>query len=67
MPSLTLREQIINHLKANKIPVVTVAAVLGISRDHLYKMLRGERPIIDSNLNKLNEYLNTNFQEPDKI
>lgn len=62
---MLLHEKFLNHIKINKVSVAKAAVSLNISRDHLYKMLRGERPIIDSNRIKLNAYLNTDFKEPD--
>jgi len=59
---MLLHEKFLNHIKINKVSVAKAAVSLNISRDHLYKMLRGERPIIDSNRIKLNAYLNTTFE-----
>lgn len=64
---MLLHEKFLNHIKINKLSVAKAAFSLNISRDHLYKMLRGERPIIDSNRIKLNAYLNTDFKEPDTL
>lgn len=64
---MKLCEQISKHIKDNKISVYTLADNLAVSPSHLYKMLRGERPIMRSILDKINADLNTNFQEPDKI
>jgi len=63
---MTLNQKFNNYFKTNKVSVFKASVFLDISRDHLYKMLRGERPIIDSTRIKLNAYLGTNFEIEDK-
>lgn len=65
MPIMELHEEISKHLKDNKISVYSLAIDIDVSPSHLYKLLRKERPFLQSNLIKLNAVLNTNFQEPD--
>lgn len=59
---MPLHEILLNHFKINKVKVIKAAEYINVTRDHLYKMLRGERPITDSNRIKLNAYLNTTFE-----
>jgi len=62
---MKLHEQISKYLKDNKISVYQLADTLCVSSSHLYKLLRGERPIMRSILDKINADLDTTF-EPDK-
>ena len=59
---MKLHEQISKHLKDNKVSVYQLADTLCVSSSHLYKLLRGERPIMRSILDKLNAELNTDFK-----
>lgn len=62
---LKLHEQVYNHLKDNKISVRKLALNIETSHTHILKFVKGKRDISASLLEKLNAYLNTNFQEPD--
>lgn len=64
---MKLHEILLKHFKTNKISVSNTATAINVTRDHLYKLLRGERPITRSNLDKLNAELDTDFKEPDTI
>jgi len=62
---LKLHEQVYKHLIDNKISIRNLASNIESSHTHILKFVKGERTISESLLLKLNEYLNTDFKEPD--
>lgn len=60
-----LHEIFYTHIKENKIPIISLANYLLVSRWHLYEVLNGNRTFTDAMRIKLNLYLNTTFGEPD--
>jgi len=50
------------HIDKNNISRTEIANDLNISRSHLHRLLSGERDISASFLNKINTYLDTNFE-----
>ena len=59
---MKLCEKISKHLKANKVSIYDLANTLVVSPSHLYKMLRGERPIMRSILDRINAEFDTTFE-----
>lgn len=59
---MKLHEQISKHLKDNKVSVYQLADTLCVSSSHLYKLLRGERPIMRSILDRINAEFDTTFE-----
>lgn len=49
-------------MKDNKLSVYGLANNLAVSPSHLYKLLRGERPIMRSILDRINAEFDTTFE-----
>ena len=60
--SIKLHQLFSEYIDNNKVSKQKMAESINISRSHLHRMLKGERPIIDSIRTKLNAYLNTDFK-----